>query len=219
MKREERGESCLCRLTEAFHVDRCHLPGRGVASQTPREHHCDGKIKASTAPPVENRAHIIPSLLLFIPFFFSNTLLNSAKTSSPHQVTVFVSGPVPRRRFKENANDLCVLKGSKASPDTGRSVVRERTHESPRKMGIGLGNHNCAPSDHSQPVCFICLCWRLTHWDSFSAFSKSLEEEAFFLSRHYSCTQCGGGSRDAFWIDSCCPVYMSLDQITYMLSS
>lgn len=80
-------ESCLCSLTAAFHVDRCHLPGLNTGLQTHWEHYCYGKIKASTSPRKLGLYYAFPFIIY--PPFFSNTLLNSAKTPSLHEVAVF----------------------------------------------------------------------------------------------------------------------------------
>lgn len=142
--------------------------------QTQREHHCYGEIKASTAtPPSRNLGLYYTFPFIIYPLFFSNTLSNSAKTPSLHEVTVFYLALFQDHALRKNGNDLLCLKSCKASPDARRSILRERRHESRHKWAsvwkIITASHASSGSRRSQPVHFVCLS-RRRNLDSFSAF-------------------------------------------------
>lgn len=114
--------------------------------QTQREHHCYGEIKASSAMPPPHRRRNLGLYYTFpfiiYPLFFSNTLSNSAKTPSLHEVTVFYLALFQDHALRKNGNDLLCLKSCKASPDARRSILRESTHESRHKWASVCKNHN-----------------------------------------------------------------------------
>lgn len=89
-------------------------------------------------------------------------LSSSAKTSSLHEVTVLCLAPFQDDAVRKTVT-TSVFEGLQSkSRRTTLDFKNERTHESRHKTGIGSGKERrfmpaMAPSDHSQPVCFIRL--------------------------------------------------------------